>query len=564
VYDSVCSHGYVSGSCSECREAARQAAESDAMGERFNRYTELHKGGQRAGWLTRRTEITASLARLEGYSRRTNAQDAELDELTAELTVLGSLVDQDDVRVRSETISRMQELAKDPANCEGPEDGSHGALARGAPALVKGLGDRRETAAETMTRFRASNPWRSEDGPVNRADTAAGLMARAHTALEGLEGQLTRGGCERLAQAMAEETAWPGVMIRRSREEQAEAAELVLALSNPHYAQAFRSALRWPMEFTSGGTGFESLSDEERRAWRDVRTNMSCRAAFAEATGAAGAFAIPLDLHPDIILTNAGSANPFRALSRVVISTTNVAEFVTSAGSTANWLAEGTGVADTTPTLGQLAITHYKEAVWIYGSFEVLQDAALGTQVPALIADAKDRLEVAAFALGTGSAQPFGILVHGTSDATATVLTAALVYALHQNLPPRFRVGEHAKPVWLANVAIINALRQIPSFTGSVTSLVNDNQPDSIPEMLSIDVYECSAMASAQTAGNKTLAIADMNSFIITSRQPELLIYEPLVKATATGFPTGQAGWFSWSRTGSDLAVATACQYHTD
>ena len=162
----------------------------------------------------------------------------------------------------------------------------------------------------------------------------AGLISRAHTALEGLEGTLTRDGCQKLAEAMAEESSWPGVVMKRSSEEQADAAELWLALSNPHYAEAFRSALRYPGEFMgAGGTGFETLTDEQRQAWRDVRTNELCRAAFGEATGAAGAFAIPLDLHPDIILTNAGSANPFRRLARNVVATTNVAEFVTSAGS---------------------------------------------------------------------------------------------------------------------------------------------------------------------------------------------------------------------------------------
>jgi HK97 family phage major capsid protein len=384
-------------------------------------------------------------------------------------------------------------------------------------------------------------------------------------ALEGLEAQLTRDGCQKLADAMAEQSSWPGVMVKRSKDEQAEAAELWLALSNPHYAEAFRSVLRYPGEFIgAGATGYETLTDEQRQAWRDVRTNLMCRAAFGEATGAAGAFAIPLDLHPDIILTNAGSANPFRRLARSVVSTTNVAEFVTSAGSTANWLAEGTAVADTTPTLGQLAITHYKESVWIFGSFEVLQDTQLGSQVPALIADAKDRLEVVAFTTGTGSAQPFGIITHGTSDATVGALTAAMVYGIHQALPPRFRVGDNAKPVWLANIAVVNALRQIPSFAGSVTSLVNDNQPDSIPEVLSIDIYEDSAMdASNIVSGHKNLALLDMNSFVITNRQPEMLLYEPLFKDQATGRPAGQAGWFSWSRTGSDLTTATACQFHT-
>jgi hypothetical protein len=164
---------------------------------------------------------------------------------------------------------------------------------------VKGLGDRRETASEIIQR--AGNPWRTPDGgPLGRGETGAGLISRAHSALEGLEGTLTRDGCQKLAEAMAEESTWPGVMVKRSKEEQAQAAELWLALSSPHYADAFRSVLRYPGEFMgSGGTGFETLTDEQRGAWRDVRTNELCRAAFAESSGAAGAFAIPLDLHPD-------------------------------------------------------------------------------------------------------------------------------------------------------------------------------------------------------------------------------------------------------------------------
>jgi HK97 family phage major capsid protein len=512
--------------------------------------------------LERRAELAERQEKLTAYAHRSDPQDREMDQNGAEIVFLDEIAGEKQVEARRAVIARGMAAMADESNLERPD---------GAPALVKGLGDRRETAAEVIQRA-GSNPWRDADGgPLARhtsygmGETSQGMISRAHTALEALESQLTRDGCQKLAEAMAEEASYPGVMIRRSKEEQAQAAELWLALSNPHYAEAFRNVLRFPGEFMGGGgTGFETLTDEQRQAWRDVRTNELCRSAFSEASGAAGAFAIPLDLHPDIILTNSGSANPFRKLARNVVATTNVAEFVTSAGSTANWLAEGTAVADTTPTLGQLAITHYKEAVWIFGSFEVLQDTALGTQVPALIADAKDRLEVVAFTTGTGSAQPFGIITHGTSDATTGVLTAAMVYALHQSLPPRFRAGDMAKPVWLANVAIINALRQLPSFTGSVTSMVNDNQADSIPEVLSIDIMECSAMDSSNAiSGHKNLAILDMNSFIITNRQPELLLYEPLFKDQATGRPAGQAGWFSWSRTGSDLTTATACQYHT-
>ena len=50
----------------------------------------------------------------------------------------------------------------------------------GAPPLVKGLGDRRETGAEVLQRMRR-NPWRHEDGgPLHRAETGAGLISRAH------------------------------------------------------------------------------------------------------------------------------------------------------------------------------------------------------------------------------------------------------------------------------------------------------------------------------------------------------------------------------------------------
>lgn len=569
MYEDPCPHGYIPSSCAECRASRSEVPDDAGLAVLLDRFMSQHRGRPKAELVGRRSECVTRSAQLREYDRLSQAQRAECDELAAEMVTLDELVMEADVHARAETISRGMRLMADPANREGPAATVPGGRPA-APALVKGLGDRAESAAEIIQR--SGNPWAARSAPLDghtsygRAEPLSGVISRAHTALEALEGQLTRDGCEKLAQAMAEEVTWPGVTARRSKQEQADAAGLWLALSNPFYAEAFRSVLRFPGEFMgAGGTGFETLTDEQRHAWREVRTNDLCRAAFAESSGAAGAFAIPLDLHPDTILTNSGSANPFRRLARSVVSTTNVAEFVTSAGSTANWLPEGTAVADTTPTLAQLAVTLYEESVWIFGSFEILQDSALGSQVPALIADAKDRLEVVAFTTGTGSAQPFGVITHGTSDATTGVLTAGMVYALLAALPPRFRVADGARPIWLANVAIINALRQIPSFTGSVTSLVNDNPADNqVPEMLNVDIYEDSAMDSSNTiSGHKNLAILDMNSFIITNRQPEMLIYEPLFKDQATGRPSGQAGWFSWSRTGSDLTTATACQYHT-
>jgi hypothetical protein len=160
TYGVSCEHGYIPSSCAECRVAA--VGEADPIGERFGRFMAQHKDGQRSGWLTRRTEITAELARLEGYARWSKAQDDQLDELTGELTVLGSLIDQDDVAVRSAAIARGMELMKDPANLERPV---------GAPALVS---DRRSDAWNGRLRLSSGRvirggppmvPWRTGRTP---------------------------------------------------------------------------------------------------------------------------------------------------------------------------------------------------------------------------------------------------------------------------------------------------------------------------------------------------------------------------------------------------------------
>jgi hypothetical protein len=217
----------------------------------------------------RQAVITAGLQRVDADPAAREDTHGELrDKLMSELDALRTerslLTRSEQAAARAEKIAEITRHMTDPANLERPV---------GAPPLVKGLGDRRETGAEVLQRMQA-NPWRHEDGgPLHRAETGAGLVSRAHSALEGLEDTLTRDGCQKLADAMAEESTWPGVMIRRSKEEQAQAAELWLALSNPFYAEAFRSVLRYPAEFTgAGGTGFETLTDEQRQAWRDVRT----------------------------------------------------------------------------------------------------------------------------------------------------------------------------------------------------------------------------------------------------------------------------------------------------
>lgn len=516
----------------------------------------------------RYNEVLDRVAELKGYARRSQAQDVELARLNAEVTVLDVAIADRRVLARSEKIAaraaeieRIAKLAKDPANLERSVPGGTDGTA-GAPSLVKRLGDRPETAAETIQR--AGNPWRDGDGgplaghtSYGIGESGRGLISRCYDALSALEPTLTHAGAEKLSQVLAESSGWPGMTVKRSKDEAAEAARLVLALSNPHYLEAFRSVLRYPMEFMAGGTGFETMSPDQREAWRDVRTNEVVRASFAESSGATGAFALPLQLDDTIILTNAGVAAPHRRLARTVVGTSNTWNGITSAGVTAVWAGEGAAVSDATPAIGQLVVTPFKEAAWITGSLEVIGDTTLDSQVPALIADSRARLEGAAFATGTGSGQPFGLVTRGASDAATGALTAAQIYSLLGNMPPRFRVYDGARPVWLANVNIINVARQIPAFTGANFSIVNDNTNDGIPEMLGIDFMESSAMSALNTVGAKNLLLGDLSQYVVVDRLPTVMIFEPLV-FNATPLPTGQQGWFFYARVGADITTAGA------
>jgi HK97 family phage major capsid protein len=557
MYEETCSHGYILTSCSVCRRL--DPGEADVIGELFERFLAQHKDGQRSGWLTRRTEITTDLARLEGYARRSKAQDEELERLTSELTVLGSLIDQDDVRVRSEKLEHIKRLAQDPANCEGP------ATFPGAPALVsERRSDRLERPDEVVQRMR-SNPWRDADGPLaHRIESSAGLVARAHTAIEGQAERLTHDGSEKLAQLLSQRPSTFGPYEVRTQEDIARSAELVLALSNPHYESAFRHILRAPMEFR-GGTGMLRWNDEERQAYVDV---VACRAALIENTGTGGAYLLPLYLDPSIMLTNAGAANPWRRVCRGVQTTSNTWNGVTSAGVTAGWLAEGTVSSDNTPTLGQLVITPQKEAQWIMGSFEETADSDLSAQVPALISDAFNRLEEAAFVTGSGSGQPFGAITRATVDGNTGLVNAAsavAVFSLLSNLPVRFRVYDQAKPYWMANISVINLLRALTAFAAATNAIVNDNTDDGIPEMFGIDLLESTTMDSSNAVGgHKNLLIFDANSYLICDRIGTTVVYEPLVPGTGGINPAGIVGWFAYRRVGADTPTATALRVHNN
>lgn len=302
-------------------------------------------------------------------------------------------------------------------------------------------------------------------------------------------------------------------------------------------------------------------SQEYYEAFRDFMEDpegMSQRATTL-GTGSLG-FMLPFVLDPTIILTNAGSANPFRRVSRVEKTTSNTWNGVSSAGVNAAFVGEAAAATDASPSVGQIQITPQKAHAWVFGSYESLEDSDLGTQLPGLFADAKDRLEESAFATGVGTGVvPQGAVTAATTGNTAAATAYAVgdVYTLQGRLGPRFRNSRSA--AWMGNLFYLNKTRQFDTSGGSSFWA---NLGQGLPEqLLGKPVHESSSMSSSTASGAKVLLFGDFQQYIIVDRVGMRVLYNPMVTAAATAnLPTGEAGWYAFWRVSAKASTANALQ----
>jgi HK97 family phage major capsid protein len=300
-------------------------------------------------------------------------------------------------------------------------------------------------------------------------------------------------------------------------------------------------------------------SDEYHREFQEYIQNRGAYAGEAmraalSLTDANGGYLVPFTLDPTIILTNSGIAGSIRSISTTKTIVTDSWNGVTSAGVTAEWLGEGTQAADATPTFGQPTITPRKAAAWVFGSYEVLADSGFASELQMLLADAKIRLEEAAFATGnTGATVPRGVVAAVAavtaslvSSATITSFVVGDVYRVADALRPR----DASQASWIANKGIFSKIRQMDT---SGSSAFWANLGMSTPnQLLGQPVYECSTMGAVITTSANILLAGNFKQYYVVDRVGMSVLYEPMVKSTNANRPTGQAGWFAFWRVGAD------------
>jgi len=411
----------------------------------------------------------------------------------------------------------------------------------------------RTTATRDLVQRLASGELRTEAGCIQDRgvpdqDRTPALqqrdagMRQLDTAVKA--GRLAAGGAEVVERLMD-----GGPLLSQSW-----ARRYAAAAGAPEYERAFAKLLGNPLQ------GHLTWTPQEADAFRVVSDLQTEQRAMGSGD-TSGGYMVPLTLDPAIQLTSTGSTNPLRQLARVVQITTDSWNGVTSAGVTAEWITEGSEVADASPTLDQPSIPVYKADAFVPFSFEIQGDAAgFMTELAKLLQDGADQLTATAYTTGSGTGQPTGIitaLTGGSSVVTgdgSEALAASDPYKVQNALPPRFQ----PRATWNANLATLNTLRQFETTNGALKFPELTQNP---PMLLRRSIYENSnmdgAINTAATEANYLLLYGDFSQFVIVDRIGSTLELVPHLFG-ANRRPTGQRGALLWFRTGSDAVVDNA------
>lgn len=305
--------------------------------------------------------------------------------------------------------------------------------------------------------------------------------------------------------------------------------------------------------------GFDGYSPEER--------------AMTAGTGASGGFFVPVFIDPTMIVTGAGSTNPFRHISTVKnIGPAFGGWFgATAAQVTAAWTTEGAVAPDNTPVVAQPNIPIFMGECSVTASFQAFEDVAdLATDVAALFIDAKNNLEAAAHATGNGTTAPKGIVtataaVAGNRIAPGTggAVSVGDPWLVQNALPERFstydwHTDDGGQIAWASNIVVANKLRALAIAQNSANSLWTDLSANQPPLLSGNPIYRAGSMSSSLTTGQDVLLYGNFSRYYIIDRVGFSMEFIPNTFDQATGRPNASRAYIGHWRTGADAVDTNA------
>ena len=441
---------------------------------------------------------------------------SELDELDAPGATEDDVQRSDEVLDEIETLNtQYQKALKDEERRNlvrsiaytGKTESGDGATVRRGPEVMKRV--------EPFDVLRSSAGM--SQGEIKRALIDSNLKALEVREVEN-ENQVH---FEKVIKRHAGDTAWAGNILARQRDEyESGFAKLMIGRS-------------------------EMLTEVER-------------AAVQAGSNPLGGYLVPTHLDPTIILTNSGTSNVVRGMSRVVTLTEgNVWHGVTSAGVTASFDAELTEVSDDSPTFGSPSVTLYMAKSLVRASLEAFRDIAnLGPDVMMMFADARDRLEGSKHVSGNGTTEPKGIVTALDANTnveiisgTAGSIALADIHSVYRQVPVRWR----GRSTWLTNPVYSLAIKALG--TALSASYSTDLTQSVAGSMLGRPLVESDDMPTTQTtsANDNEVIFGDFSNFVICDKPGSMAVdFIPHLFSTTTNLPDGSRAWYCYWSNGSN------------
>lgn len=487
--------------------------------------------------VNRLTEISSEMERIGGLDKPTREDDTYLSELEREFDEVNTHREHLERQAR---VARVRQIAERDVAGAAARLGRHGGSGRGRVELGAGsadtLSDDPVLNPDSIEEHRFRNPW-EEVRTFDRssAEIARETRSRALSAIEKMAG-----ATDRVREAAT-------ALVERADNEDSHIARLALGLSEPVYFRAWSKLARNPLA--------ADLDSDERKAVDRVKG----LARAMSLTDSAGGYLVPFQLDPTVIMTANGSQNQIRQVARQVVATGDIWNGVSSGDMSWSYDAEGTEVSDDTTTFAQPTVPVYAANGFIPISRQALMDEANVTaEVGRLLARGKDNLEATAFATGSGSGQPTGIITALVASSPTVIVTSATtdtfaladVYALDSALPERYHTSESC--AWLAHRLTYNKIRQFDTAGGA--GLFAENLQLGIPDAL-LDHKRLTAETVDGTYGsgeNYIAVLGDFYHYVIADRIGMTVDFIPHLFGTSGGRPTNSSGWLAFVRHGAD------------
>jgi len=170
------------------------------------------------------------------------------------------------------------------------------------------------------------------------------------------------------------------------------------------------------------------------------------------------------------------------------------------------------------PAFGRVSLTAYKFSSRVVPiTFELIQDSAfdLLSYIAQICGTRISRNQNDYFTTGTGSSQPQGYMVGGSSGVTAasaTAYTADELIDLQHSLDPAYRAMPGVG--WMMHDSILKSLKKIKDSAGRPIYLESYRQGEP-GQLLGYPVWINQSMASALTTGLKPFAFGDFSKLLI-------------------------------------------------